>query len=629
MERKLTAILCADVYGYSRLMGGDEEATLVTLTSHRKIIDSLIEQHHGRFVNSAGDSILAEFASVVEAVNCAVDIQTALKAENAKLPPERRMEFRIGVNLGDVMVEGDQIYGDGINVAARLESLADPGGICISRKVQEEIGNKLALSYQDLGARRVKNIAEPVRVFRVLTEAGGSSSPRRVTARVVRRYWRHGALSLGGLALIAVTVVLVQHLSLRPPATSASIPPSQFPALPLPNMPSIAVLPFANLSGDHQEEYFSDGITGELINDLSRVPGLFVIDRNSSFSYKGKAVTAKEVSRELGVHYLLEGSTRKAGNQVRITVQLVDATVGANLWTQSYDRPLQNILSLQDEIVKKIMTTLRLEVRMLLRTEATIRQSTDNIEAYDYYLRALEYEWNNTTSERNAEGRRLLEKAIQLDPNYVDAYVSLGFSYFFDLMNQYTQEPRQQVWQRVVDLAHKAVALDDTNPGAYLLLSKADLRDKHFERTIDDAQRSVSLAPNCAVCYSSLAEALLGVEQPADAVAALQKAMRLDPRGDIYFGPLGYAYLEMERYGDAISALKKYIAGNPGESLPHAWLIVAYSELGREREAREEAAEVLRSSPGFSLEVMEREWQPKNRALFERYLADMRRAGLK
>src|SRR5712664_614603 len=363
MERKLTAILCADVFGYSRLMGEDEEATLRTLSSHRKLIDSLIEQHHGRFVNSAGDSVLAEFASVVNAIQCAVEIQTTLKAENAPLPPERRMEFRIGVNLGDVMVDGEQIYGDGVNVAARLESLADPGGICISGKVHDEIRSKLALGYEDLGAQQVKNIAEPVRVLRVTLEGGAATrTSAKATERSVRKHWRGGVFSLAGLALIAVVIVFVQHLSLRPPTPTASIPPQQKPALPLPDIPSVAVLPFANMNGDREQEYFSDGITDDLITALSRLPDLFVIARTSTFTYKGKAAKVQDVSRQLGVKYILEGSVRKEADEVRITAQLVDAASGDHLWAAHYDRPLRDIFSLQDEIVRSIVRTLKLQL---------------------------------------------------------------------------------------------------------------------------------------------------------------------------------------------------------------------------------------------------------------------------
>jgi adenylate cyclase len=430
VERKLTAILCADVHGYSRLMGEDEEATLHTLTSHRKLIDSQIEQHHGRFVNSAGDSVLAEFASVVEAVNCAVDIQSGLKAENASLAPERRMEFRIGVNLGDVMVEGEQIYGDGVNVAARLESLADPSGICISGTVREHLGNKLALNYEDLGARSVKNITEPVRVFRVLLN--GTVAAPRGTQRIPRSYRRGGALSLAGLAIMVATIVLVQHVSLKPQPTHASIPPREKPALPLPDKPSIAVLPFTNLSGDPQQEYFSDGITDDLVTDLSRLPGLFVIDRNSTFAYKGKPARVQEVGRELGVKYVLEGSARRAADRVRINVQLVDASTGNQIWGQRYDKQFRDIFKLQDEIVQSLITTLGLQLA-LLEKGVVLPQRTNNLEAYDYFLRGFEYFLNVNPQDGFAKVRKMDEKAIELDPGYADAYAILGMSYVFGL----------------------------------------------------------------------------------------------------------------------------------------------------------------------------------------------------
>src|SRR5216684_4385913 len=437
LERKLTAILCADVFGYSRLMGENEEATLRTLSSHRKLIGSLIEQHHGRFVNSAGFSVLADFASVVNAVQCAVEIQTTLKAENANFPPERRMEFRIGVNLGDVMVDGEQIYGDGVNVAARLESLADPGGICVSRTVHENIRNKLPLGYEDLGEQAVKNIAEPVRVFRVILE--GETVTRiaaKVTERSLRKHWRGGVFSLAGLAIIAATVLLVQHLSFRPPAPSASIPSVHSPALILPDEPSIAVLPFTNLSGDPQEEYFSDGITGDIITALSRSPDLFVIDRASSFSYKGKPIRVQEVSRELGVKYVLEGGVQKAAGQLRVTAQLVDATSGAELWAERYDRPLHDIFSVQDELVRRIVTTMGLQLVLWDRTGFQRLRGTDNLEAYDYDLRGWEY-FFMVTREGFPKAREMWEKAIELDPKYAERTRESGsptFSkrYFFN-----------------------------------------------------------------------------------------------------------------------------------------------------------------------------------------------------
>ncbi|HXR24273.1 MAG TPA: adenylate/guanylate cyclase domain-containing protein, partial [Candidatus Binataceae bacterium] len=473
MERRLTAILCADVHGYSRLMGDDEEATLHTLTSHRKLIDSSIEQHHGRFVNSAGDSVLAEFASVVEAVSCAVEIQTLLKAENASLPPERRMEFRIGVNLGDVMVEGEQIYGDGVNVAARLESLAEPGGICISGTVHDQVRDKLALGYADLGEQAVKNIARPVRVWRVLLD--GTAPTRPASRRLPLRFRRAGLFSVVGLAIVIATIVIVQHVSLKPQQTHASIPPQEMPALPLPDIPSIAVLPFTNLSGDPRQEYFSNGISDQLINSLSRLPGLFVTARRSSFAYKGKDTKESEIGKELGVKYLLEGSVSKTADQVRIGVELDDATTGAQVWAEQFNRPLKDIFAVQDEIVGKVVTTLdlllKLDERKLPHGLGTARP-TDDIEAYDDLLRAFESLWRFTKDD-NAKGRQWAEKAITRDPKYAAAYATEGALYWTDVLFDWSENPATDL-KRAAELAQHALALDHSDGTALALQCEID-----------------------------------------------------------------------------------------------------------------------------------------------------------
>jgi len=622
VERKLTAILCADVHGYSRLMGGDEEATLVTLTAHRKIIDSSIEKHHGRFVNSAGDSVLAEFASVVEAVNCAVDIQPALGVENAKLPPERRMEFRIGINLGDVMVEGDQIYGDGINVAARLESLADPGGICISGKVHEEIRSKLPLGYEDLGAQTVKNIAHPVHVWRMLLNG---TTPHRETGRIPRRYWRGGVLSLTGLAIIVGTIVLVQHVSLKPPQTHASIPPQVKPALPLPSIPSIAVLPFTNLSGDPDQEYFSDGIADQLIGDLSQLPGLFVIARNSSFAYKGKPVREQEIGRELGVKYVLEGSVRKAADQVRIGVELVDASTGTEMWTQRYDRPLADIFAMQDEIVGKVVTTLGLVLKLeeMNAPHWGKSQPTTNLEAFDDMLRASQY-FNRFTKDDNARARGWIEKAIALDPTYADGYAFLSATYKMAVLYRWSENPQADL-ARSYELARKALALDDSNGTALTQVCDIDWLQKRFDQAVEEGERCVATNPSRTDCYVALATALTVSNKLEEAVRAAEKAMRLDPsHQDFYEYFVASPYVLMGRYEEAIPLLKRHLTVSPDNPWAYALLVAAYTELGRDVDARAAAAELMRINPDFV-------WGEPNEdaAVNKRYANDLRKAGFK
>jgi TolB-like protein/class 3 adenylate cyclase len=427
MERKLTAILSADVKGYSRLMGEDEEATIRTLTTYRALISSLIQQHRGRVVDSPGDNLLAEFASAVDGVRCAVEIQRELRVRNIELSAQRRMEFRIGINVGDVIVEGEKIYGDGVNIAARLEGLAEAGGICISGMVYDQVKSKLSLSYGDLGEQAVKNIAEPVRTFRVQIEPDATAP----TVSEKKESSAAGVVSF-----------------------------TRGPALALPEEPSVAVLPFTNLSGDPEQGYFSDGLTEDLITDLSRLSGLFVIARHSVFTYKGKAVKIEEAGRELGARYVLEGSVRKAGDRVRITAQLVDATTGHHLWAERYDRELKDIFALQDEITEKIVAALA--VKLTAGEQKRIgRQYTDNLEAYDYYLRGLEY-YFRYTKETNAQARQMFERALELDPNFAAAYAYLGWTSFMEWGMQWSQDLRSL--KQAFALAQEAIALDESLP---------------------------------------------------------------------------------------------------------------------------------------------------------------------
>jgi TolB-like protein/class 3 adenylate cyclase/Tfp pilus assembly protein PilF len=628
LERKLTAILCADVFGYSRLMGENEEATLRTLSSHRKLIDSLIEQHHGRFVSSAGDSVLAEFASVVNAVQCAVEIQTTLKAKNANIPPERRMEFRIGVNLGDVMVDGEQIYGDGVNVAARLESLADPGGICISGTVHEQVRDKLALGYEDAGEQEVKNIARPVRVWRVLAEPGTGASPGTRTQRVSRKYMRRGVFSLAGLALVGVVIVFVQHLSLRPPTTTASIPPAQKPALPLPNIPSIAVLPFTNMSGDREQEYFSDGMTDDIITALSRLPGLFVIDRNSAFTYKSKPVEAEQVSRELGVHYVLEGSVRKEANQVRITAQLVDATTDYEIWAERYDRPLQDIFALQDEIVRKIVTTLKLQLT-LQEQGVLVHKTTENLDAYDDLLRGME-SLGSGTKDANMTARQMFERAVALDPQYASAYASIGLTYLIDWESQWNTDPK--ILGQANELAQKAVALDDSLPAAHDILGDIYLFKRQHDQAIAEAERAIALDPNRADGYVDLALILRFSGRAEEALESVNKAMRLNPHYPAYYlQVLGQAYCQVGRYEDAITAQKGALSRNPNLWVSHICLAARYSMAGRDEAARAQIKELLRLNPNFSFDRLEKQIVPYKNPADGKLMTDSIRkaAGLK
>ena len=623
-KRKLTAILSADVKEYSRLMSQDERGTIRTLTAYKEAMSMLIQEYKGRVVDSPGDNLLAEFGSVVDAVNCAVEIQRELAERNAELPPARQMEFRIGINLGDVVEEEGRIYGDGVNIAARVEGLAEGGGICISGKVHEEVKNRLGLEYEYLGEQTVKNIPESVPVYRVLSFPGAAAHRVIQAKGLIQRKWRKAALAIAALLLIGIGAVAIWSFYFRPPPIEpASVEKMAFA---LPDKPSIAVLPFVNMSEDPKQEYFSDGMTEEIITALSKVPYLFVIARNSTFSYKGKPVKISQVAQELGVRYVLEGSFRKAGDRVRVTAQLIDAIKGHHLWAERYERDLKDIFALQDEITMKILRAL--EVKLTEGEQATTRRKvTDNLEAYLKALQALEY-LRRFNKDDNLLARQMCEEAIALDPEYARPHRVLANTHVVDIFYGTSKSPKSSI-ERAMELAQKAISLDESHPCGYETLSGIYMMKRQHDRAIAEAERAVALDPNGADAYAALGYALTFAGRPEEAIASVKKAIRINPIAPaFYFTRLGRAYRDTGRYEEAIAELKKAINRTPDNLFAHIELAAAYSLSGRDEEARAEAAEVLRIQPKFSVERFAKKLPYKNQADRQHLIDSLRKAGL-
>jgi adenylate cyclase len=618
VKRKLTAIFSADVEGYSRLMEEDELATVETLTSHKEIMRRLIKQFRGRVVDSTGDNLLAEFSSVVDAVQCAVEVQQVLSAKNEVLPENRRMYFRIGINLGDVVEEGELIYGDGVNVAARVESLAEGGGISISGTAYDQLGKKLPLGYEYLGEQSVKNIEKPVRVYRVLpqAEAAGKVIGEK---RPISRHWRWAAVAL----IVVVGALVIWNFYFRPPFEPASV---ERMAYQLPDKPSIAVLPFDNLTGDKNQEYFSDGVTEEIITALSKTPQLFVIARNSTFSYKGKPVKVQQVAEELGVQYVLEGSVRKAEHQVRITAQLIDALSGHHIWAERYDRDLKDIFAVQDEITLKIITALRVELTGV-ETALVYAKGTENLEAYLKFLQGVEH-FRRLNKEDMVIARKKCEEAIALDPEWPAPYELLGWTYGNEVFLGWSKSPRESM-KRAVAAAQKCIALDDSFPAAHGLMSWVYTLKRHHDKAILEAEKAVALAPNSADDHARLGNVLNFVGRPEEAILALEKAIRLNPfPPSWYLHMLGMAYRETGRYEESITVCKKALKRRPNNIYAHLVLAATYSLLNRQEEAHAAAAEVLRISPKFSLDYLAKSRPHIDPANTERFVESLRKAGL-
>ena len=580
-KRKLSAVMSADVAGYSRLMSQDEDFTVKTIMAYREVMTALIIQHRGRVVDSPGDNVLAEFGSVVDAVQCAVAIQKELLSRNESLPENRRMVFRIGINLGDVIEEEESIYGDGVNIAARLESLAEPGGICISKTAYELIETKLPLGYEYIGEQAVKNIPRPVGTYRVLMEPGTAGSKTTETDKGPGLWLRYVFFSVLAVLFVMAIAAVIWHGNRKPSSSDKHL--DEKVAQPLPDVPSIAVLPFTNLSDDPDQEYFSDGMTDDLITDLSKISGLFVIARNSSFAYKGRSREISQVAEELGVQYILEGSIRKADDRVRINAQLSDATSGQQVWASRFDGHLENIFDLQDKVTQNIVAALAIKLTGNDQSLLT-RKETQSIQAYDAYLRGLEHMRRHTKDDLVKAVDRF-KKAISLDPGFAQGHAALSGAYSTMILRSWDKDLGWKDAQAKSE-KHLQLAMEKPTALAHRMASRIHLYKRQYEQALSEAEQAVALDPNHPENHFRMAQVLIYTGRHDEAEGFIRKALRLDPHHPAYpLWYLGLAQFCQERFEDARVSIEKARSLNPELA---AWpLATAYAHLGDTERARQ------------------------------------------
>jgi adenylate cyclase len=577
-ERRLAAVLAADMVGFSRLMEVDETGTLARLKTHRiELIDPAIAKNHGRIIKTTGDGLLVEFHSVAEAVLCAAEIQRRMARRNADVAPARWMQFRIGVNLGDVIVDENDIFGDGVNVAARLEMLAEPGGICVSGAVRDQVGDRLdELAFEDLGEQSVKNIARPIRVFRVRLDPDAKAAPEALEA-----------------------------------------------AIPTSKKPSIAVLPLVNMSGDPEQEFFADGLSEDIITELSRFHDLLVISRNSAFVYKGKAVKVQEVAKEFAVDYVLEGSVRKAGDRIRVTVQLIDAETDRHIWAERYDRDLEDIFAIQDEMTRAIVATLPGRVEAA-RHDRAKRKPTDNMAAYECVL-AAKVLHHRSTREDNAQAQRLLDRALALDPNYAHAHAwkacVLGQTWVYNWCAD-----RDAAFEQVAAELEVTLALDDNDSDVHRILAALNLNRDDHEKAAYHQERALALNPNYDLVVVQQGELLTWLGRPEEGIDWIKKAMRLNPyHPERFWSHLGRACYCAEKYADAAEAFSRITRP---DHTHHAFLAATFAQMGNAVAAAAHAAEVLKREPKFSVGAHLATQHYKREADRMRHEAGLLKAGL-
>jgi adenylate cyclase len=590
VERRLAAILAADVAGYSRLMGADEEGTLARLKASRKVVvDPAIAEHKGRIVKTTGDGVLVEFASSVDAVRCAIVIQEKM-AELSVSGAEPRIVFRIGINVGDVIIDGDDIFGDGVNVAARVENECEPGGVCVSGNAFEQIRGKTKFAFDDLGEKTLKNIERPVRLYAV---RGTTSRAATTTAAI------------------------------------SKTPSNARDPLPLPDKPSIAVLPFQNMSGDPEQEYFADGIAEDIITMLSRSQSLFVIARNSSFIYKGRAIDVKQIARELGVRYVLEGSVRRAGNRTRITAQLVDAATGNHLWAERYDRDPADVFAVQDEITETVATAIEPAVAQTERHRA-VRKPPERLDAWEAYQRGL-WHMARIGAKDNEAAKSFFWRAIELDPSFAAAHAQLALAIWHGAAI-YQATTIAQALDEALPLAQRAIALDPLSAADHISMSSARHFQGDYEGALAAARQALAISPNYATAHHNLGTKLLFSGRPRDALERIRKAIRLDPHDPLHHSRLAQiamAHYYLREYEAAVEATKEVLRSYPDHSLPYGWLAAALGQLGRLDEAKQALEKFISIAPKL-IDMYVRQRAPWFRVEdYEHVMEGLRKAGWK
>ena len=625
--RKITAIMSADVVGYSKLMGDDEAATVKTLAVYKNVMTVLINQHRGRVIDSPGDNMLTEFASVVDAVQCAVAIQKELKSRNAELPENRKMRFRIGINLGDVIEEKDHIFGDGVNIAARLETLADPGGICVSKTAFDHIETKLPLGYEFLGEQEVKNIKKPVGAYRVLMEPRITIASASMTEK--RKSRNRIPIIVGAIAMLTLVVsASIWIFYVRQTPTQSEYSSAEKVDYSPHDKPSFAVLPFDNISKDPEMDYLCDGITETLIVTLSKIPDLFVISRNSTFLYKGRAIRIKEIADELGVQYVIEGSVQKSGERLRLSIQVIDALTDRHVLSEKFDRDIKDLFELQDEIILEILNSVEITRADIEKGKKYNVGGTDNLDAYLRYLEANYYLQTFTSEDALYKAKKNFEEAIYIDPNYAQAYMQLGRTYQ-SIGRVYSKgESRRENFGKGIQLAQKAIELDNDLSPAHLLLGISYLFDRKYEMAQSTIEKAMELDPSDSHAQSWMALCLIFYGKIEKSVYYSKKAIRLDPLIAAHYFRLSRAYFHLNRYEDALMALSK-AKELTHSSVDHVPLYFAMinSGYGRDDEAQKYMKKVLEISPNFNLEARRRTLFYKNPAYADREINALRKAG--